>query len=204
MVIRQARSLFLILTAVCGLVVVTACQFTSTANPRGNLLRTINGANVDGYVFSFDEDATRSTSSLTNPAVNDVVILAAGDNVVPLRYTTVRDRATNTATTYKTEIVRSGSLVSYVVTDLATNREVQKTSLGDDVAPSPDTGSATNPAPLSSTTMNAMKSRACNARRTAAARLFTAIFDAASTTEAASTDRLSSHRIRLAANCGRP
>jgi hypothetical protein len=141
MIVRQARFLSFILTAVCGLVVVTACQSTSTTNPRADLLRTINGANVDGYAFSFDEDATRSTSSLTNPAVSDVVTLGAGDNAVPLRYTTIRNRATNTATTYKTEIVRSGSSVSYVVTDLATNREVQRTSLGDDGTPPPDTGS---------------------------------------------------------------
>jgi hypothetical protein len=131
------KNLSLFLISACGLILVTGCQSTATTNPRSNLLRSINGANVDGYAFSFDEDATRSAASFTSPAVTGVITLAPGDAGVPLRYTTISDKATNTATTYKTEIVRHGSAVSYVITDLTTNREVQRTSVDDDDVPPP-------------------------------------------------------------------
>jgi hypothetical protein len=128
MTVSHVRSLSLIVIAVC----LTACQSTIATDPRGELLRAINGANAAGYTFSFDDDGSRSVSALTNPAVNDVVTVAAGDSSIPIRYTTIRDRATNTSTTYKAELVRSGKSVSFVVTDIATNREVQRASFSDD------------------------------------------------------------------------
>jgi len=131
------KTLSLFLISACGLMLVTGCQSATITNPRNNLLRSINGANVDGYAFSFDEDAARSAASFTSPAVKGVITLAPGDAVVPLRYTRITDKATSTATTYKTEIVRHGPAVSYVITDLATNREVQTTSVGDDGVPPP-------------------------------------------------------------------
>lgn len=127
----------LVLISACGLMLVAGCESATTTDPRNHLLRSIDGANVDGYAFSFDEDATRSAASFTSPAVKDVVTLAPGDAVVPLRYTRISDKATNTATTYKTEIVRNGTAVSYVITDLATNREVQRALVEDDGVPPP-------------------------------------------------------------------
>lgn len=132
------RSLFLI--CACALMLLTGCQSTTTTNPRNDLLRSINGANVDGYEFSFDEDAARSAASFTSPAVKDVITLAPGDAAVPLRYTRISDKVSHTATTYKTEIVRQGPAASYVITDLATNREVQTISVGDDGVPPPPDG----------------------------------------------------------------
>jgi len=60
MSVQQVRSLSLLLISACGLVLVAGCQSTATTNPRSDLLRSINGANVDGYAFTFDEDATRA------------------------------------------------------------------------------------------------------------------------------------------------
>jgi len=134
-IVQQVRSLSLFLISACSLVLFTSCQ--STANPRSDLLRSINGANVEGYAFSFDEDGNRSAASFTSPAVKGVITLAPADPGVPLRYTTITDKATNTATTYKTELVRDGSKVSYVIIDLATNREVERASIEDDGVPPP-------------------------------------------------------------------
>jgi len=147
MIAGHARYLSLILLTVGSLF--TACQSTRTTDPRGDLLRAINGASVEGYAFSFDENATRSSASLTNPAVNDVMTFAGSSSSIPLRYTTIRDRLTGSATTYKTELVRSGNSVSYFVTDLSTNREVQRVSADDDGdSQQPPPGASCGPFPV--------------------------------------------------------
>ena len=112
--------------ALFSLVLLCACEKPAPPDPRGELVGSLEGANVEGYLFGLDEDAARTTSSLTNPAVRDLVKLGQGDSDTVLGYTRVKDNKTNGATTYKSEVVKKGESLSLVVTDLATDKVVDQ------------------------------------------------------------------------------
>ena len=112
--------------ALLSLVLLCACDKTAPPDPRSELLDSLKGANVEGYHFAFEEDQARTTSSLTNPAVRDLVQLGQGDSETVLGYTRVKDDKTNTTTTYRSEVVKKGESLALEVTDLATDRIVDQ------------------------------------------------------------------------------
>ena len=95
-------------------------------DPREELIRSLHGANVDGFHLSTREDDTENVAALTNKAVRSLIRLDdRGANLV-LKYTRVTDKTTNTARTYKTEVEKKGTAVSLLVTDVATNEVVSR------------------------------------------------------------------------------
>lgn len=93
-------------------------------DPRAELERSIKGANVGGFVYSFTEDASTATAAFTNPAFRGGLKLDKQNPHADIRYTQIRDKKSGTTTTYRAEAVPSGRTIAIRVTDLATNRVV--------------------------------------------------------------------------------
>lgn len=94
----------------------------TTSDPKSDLIASLEGANVDGYDFSLTEDDARTTATLTNKAVKDLITLAKDDAKVVLRYTRVQEKSTQATTTSKIEAVQANGSLALVTTDLATDR----------------------------------------------------------------------------------
>lgn len=112
--------------AFLSLILVCSCDKTAPEDPRRELLDSLEGANVEGHLFAFKEDAARTTSSFTNRSVQDLVQLGERDTGMVLGYTRVEDNQTNAATTYRSEVVKKDSSLALVVTDLATDNVVDR------------------------------------------------------------------------------
>jgi hypothetical protein len=92
---------------------------TTAADPRAELVRSIKGANVDGFHFASREDDNQVITSLTNGALRSPVKIEDGGTFV-LGYANVKDKKANTTKTLEAEIVRSGAAYSLHVKDIAT------------------------------------------------------------------------------------
>ena len=93
---------------------------------KGELVRALRGANVTGFEFESKEDDAQITTSLTNSNVKNVIRIEPSTNNVVLSYASVKDKAKNTTTIYKTEVTRSGKNLSLVVSDFASGAVVSK------------------------------------------------------------------------------
>ncbi|HEX3128151.1 MAG TPA: hypothetical protein VH394_12545 [Thermoanaerobaculia bacterium] len=97
-------------------------------DPRAELVGSLNGADVQGFLFSLNEEENRTTSSLTNKAVNDLIRLdPKTDTSLPLRYTRVQENGT--ASTSRTEVVKKGGSLALVVSDVATGKVIDQREL---------------------------------------------------------------------------
>lgn len=101
----------------------------SAADPKADLIASLKGADVDGYLFSMNEDGVETSASLTNKGLYDVYSLGRGDADLVLRYSSVEDYATGKTSIYKSEIIKSGTSLTLIVTDVATNKAISKTAL---------------------------------------------------------------------------
>ncbi|HTG35570.1 MAG TPA: hypothetical protein VLB76_21830 [Thermoanaerobaculia bacterium] len=75
------------------------------------------------------EHEAQTSSSLTNKAADEVYQLGKYDTSLILRYTSVEDLAAQKTTVYRSEIVKSGTSLTLVVTDLDANRAISKATL---------------------------------------------------------------------------
>lgn len=98
----------------------------TAADPRAELIGSLEGADVEGYLFSLDEEQGRTTTSLTNPAVHEVVRLGEGDPGVVLRYSRVENRDERASDVFRTEVLRREAALALAVTDLATGEIVDE------------------------------------------------------------------------------
>ncbi len=112
--------------ALLSLGLVFSCKQSPAPDPKGDLIGSLKGADVEGYSFSLNEEDAKTTAALTNPAVRNVSTLGKGDAGLVLRYTSVEDKKANKRTVYKSEIIKQDSTLSLAVTDLATNQVVDK------------------------------------------------------------------------------
>ena len=99
------------------------------ADPRGDLIASLKGAEVGGYRFALQEGEAQTTTSLTNQVVDQPVTLGKGDTDLVLGYTRIEDRKTRTARTFKSEVVKKASSLALLVTDLGTNQVVDQRPL---------------------------------------------------------------------------
>lgn len=102
-----------------------SCKLMRT-DPREDLIRSLRGANVEGFQFATKEDGAEEIASLTNSAVRNLIKLDDVETNLVLRYTRISDKATNTARTYKTEIAKEGTALTLLVTDIGTNEVVSR------------------------------------------------------------------------------
>jgi hypothetical protein len=131
-------------------------------DPRQDLLRSLKGANVEGYHFATEEDETQVIASLTNSAVRNLIKLDSGDTDMALRYTSVKDKNTNTTRTYKTEITKTGTALTLLVTDIATGEVVSRKTFP--IPESPNKPGATCPPPRFDSLDDCIKNFDCTRR----------------------------------------
>jgi hypothetical protein len=122
--IRAASGLYLLMAV---LSLVCSCS-RPASDPKGNLIGSLKGADVKGYVFALNEDEAQTTSSLTNNAVTRPITLGKGDADLILRYTRVEDIKTKTTNTYKSEVIKKGSSLALVVTEMGTDKVIDNKS----------------------------------------------------------------------------
>jgi len=106
----------------CGLCV----DCTRPADPKADLIRSLNGANVDGFHFSLNEEEGQTTTALTNKAAEKEITLRQADSGLVLKYTLTADTKANTAKIYRSEITKQGSALGFSVTDLSTNEVLSR------------------------------------------------------------------------------
>lgn len=90
---------------------------TSAPNPRDELIRSLKGANVDGYFFRTKEDNNQVITSLINNTLGSPVKLDSSNRLV-IGYANVKDKKANTTKTLKAEIVKDGEGYSLRVEDI--------------------------------------------------------------------------------------
>lgn len=112
--------------AVLLLGLVCACS-EPAADPRTDLEASLEGADVEGYLFALSEDEARTTTSLTNPAVRDLVTLDREDADLPLRYTRIEDQGEEPPKTYRSAVVKDGPSLSLVVAEVGTDAVISTT-----------------------------------------------------------------------------
>ncbi|HYK04291.1 MAG TPA: hypothetical protein VE974_21250 [Thermoanaerobaculia bacterium] len=111
MIRRSTFALFVLILA-------GSCK-TSYPDPRQDLVTSF--PQTSGYVFETRDDDAATVTTLTNPAVRGGIRIDRTTANVPLRYTRIRDKKTGVTTTYRSEILRSGSSARLVVTDVTNN-----------------------------------------------------------------------------------
>ena len=123
---KRSESVFCLTMALLFLGLVCSCKTTTPPNPREELVTSLKGANVESYDFATNEDDTQAVASLTNSAVRNLIRLDSGATNLVLRYTRVKDKKTNSTRTYKTEVTKTGTTLTLLVTDFATGEVVSK------------------------------------------------------------------------------
>ena len=137
------RSAFCLVTALVCLASVSSCNTTAPdqkPDARAELIRSLKGANVDGYVFATRDDESQVLASLTNGAVRNLITIEESATNTVLRYTSVTDKKANTTKTYKAEAVKTGTSLAIVVTDIATGDVLSR-----DTFPTPQPHGADQP-----------------------------------------------------------
>lgn len=124
-----------------------ACGSSGTDLKKG-LLRVAKGADLRGYTLALSEDDAHATASFTNTASKEGVTFT-GDGTVVIAYRAVYDKKSDTTTNYRDDIVRKGRSLTFVITDLGTDRVVDQQSLQIDEDEEEDDGGGT-PCPLCS------------------------------------------------------
>ncbi len=99
---------------------------TTTTDLRGELIRSLKGEYVEGFHFATEEDENQTVASLTNSAVRNFIALEESKTSLVVRYTLVKKKETATSRVYKIEVVKTGTEVALVVTDMATDELVNK------------------------------------------------------------------------------
>src|SRR5260370_30295936 len=96
---------------------VYSCKTAAPPDPKEEFVRSLKGANVNGYFFSVKEEGNRVTTSLTNGSLREPIKLDSSNTLV-LGYAGVKDKKTNTTKTYKAEIVKADKTVTLQLTNI--------------------------------------------------------------------------------------
>src|SRR2546423_15528414 len=113
---RLVSSLCLVM-ALLSLSFVFSCKTNPPPDAREELVRSLKGADVNGYLFATKEEEDRVTTSLTNPALGKPVKLDSNNSLV-IGYASVQDKKANSTTTLKAEVVKIDKALRLHVTDI--------------------------------------------------------------------------------------
>lgn len=119
MSLRKSLSSFCLGMALLSLCFVPACD-PAQPDAREALVRSLKGADVNGYLFATKEDENKITTTLTNGALRNPVRMG-GDNRLVIGYANVKDKKTNATKTLKAEVVRTGDAYRLHFRDVNTN-----------------------------------------------------------------------------------
>ena len=119
---KRSKLPFYLLSALLTLTLLWSCK--SKPDPREQLVRSLKGANVDGFFFGAREDDTQAVTSLRNNALLQPVKLDSGSLI--LSYASVLDKKDNTTTVYKSEVTKTGANLTYLLSDLASGQSIVK------------------------------------------------------------------------------
>jgi len=86
-------------------------------DPRAEFVRSLKGANVDGFFFATKEDANQVITSLLNPTMREPVKIDEANPLV-IGYAGITDKKTNTTKTYQAVIVKSDNIFRFHVKDV--------------------------------------------------------------------------------------
>ena len=140
---NKSKSAFCLLISVLSLVLVCGCS-TTKPDAREDLVRSLKGANVDGYFFATSEDEVQIATSLTNSAGRNLIKLDSAATNLVLRYTSVKQKSTNATRTYKAEVTKAGSALTLLITDIASGEVITRTPFP---APEPHSKTDSSAAP---------------------------------------------------------
>lgn len=113
---KHSMSEFCLASMLFSIALLCSCQ-TTISDPREEFVRSLKGANVEGYYFAIEENETQIVTSLTNSAVRNLIQLD-GDTTVVLKYTRIKEKKANTAKIYITEVVKTGTALALLVKDI--------------------------------------------------------------------------------------
>jgi hypothetical protein len=122
--LMMKRCALSIVASLC-LIALLSCQ---AADPKAGLVQATKGADLKGYTFASYEDGTVKTASFTNGGVRDGITLK-NDGTVVLKYETIEDKKKNSVTTRRTDMVRNGRSLNFLITDLGTNQVLDRQSV---------------------------------------------------------------------------
>jgi len=116
------------LFAIVSLCFVVASCRQAPPDPKAELVAAAKGADLKGYTFTSHEDDAQATASFTSTGVTTGITLK-GDGTVALKYESIRDKQKNSITMQRTDMVRNGRTLTFVVTDLGTSQTVDRQSI---------------------------------------------------------------------------
>jgi hypothetical protein len=122
---NRLRAAFRLASALLVIGLVAACRPT-LQDPREAFVRSLGNVNVERFEFATREDDVQTVASLTNPAVRSFIRFDVDTTNVVLRYTRETDRKSNAARTYRSEVVKTGTELAFVVTDIASGEVVMR------------------------------------------------------------------------------
>lgn len=115
---------------------VSSCK-TNPPDAREELVRSLKGADVNGYLFATKEEDDQIITSLTNGALRQPVKLDSTHSLV-IGYASVKDKKTNAVKTLKAEIIKTGSTIALHVTDLGSGGLPTKFDFPNPIACAPE------------------------------------------------------------------
>jgi hypothetical protein len=96
------------------------------SDPKRDLIASLKGAEVRGYLFALKENEAQTTASLTNRLANHPIFLGKANTGLVLSYARIEDNKTKIAKIYKSEIIRTTSSLTLLVTDVENRSVVEK------------------------------------------------------------------------------
>ena len=124
---NRRKTIFCLAVVLLSLSLIWSCK-TTTPDLRGELVRSLKDEDVESFHFATEEDESQTVASLTNSAIQNIITFDNSTTNLVLKYTLVKEKKASAKRTYKTEIVKTGTELTLVVTDIATGEVVSRTA----------------------------------------------------------------------------
>lgn len=112
-------SSFCLVMVLLSLSFIYSCK-TTPPDAREELVRSLKGADVTGYLLTMKEDDNQITTSLTNGALRNPVKFDSTNRLV-IGYASVKDKKTNATRIFKAEIVKRDDKFTLQTADIGSD-----------------------------------------------------------------------------------